>query len=351
MKLERRALHVSKEGILKIINPLVAVTIAFLFGGMMVLISGDSPLETYGIILNGAFGSAKSIHNTIRYAIPILMLAYSFAICNKCGYFNISQEAQIYAAAIAIAMVSQATLALPTWLRMVLMILASCVTATLFCLLPAFVHHRFGVSDVVIGVMLNYLMQLLLQHLLKFSFIGDQSKSTLMSKPLGGEISQGVLMALCVILIVGYQFVLKWTIPGYRLTIVGKNPKFAQASGLPSQKIIYLSAVVGGLLAGMVACGELFANYSVIYANFASDFGFNGMTAALIGGSHPVGMLFGSVLLGALRSGSTMLDVFSKVPASIVDCVQGFVTFLASIAIFKVSKKKRAGLKQGGAKK
>lgn len=351
MKSENRSLRVSSKSVLKIVNPLVAVVIAFLFGGLMVLVSGDSPIETYKIILQGAFGSVKSIQNTIRYAIPILMLAYSFAICNKCGYFNISQEAQIYAAAIAIAMVSQATTGLPIALRMVLMILAGCATAVVFCVLPAFVHHKFGVSDVVIGVMLNYLMAFLLQHLLKFSFIGDQSKSTLMSKPLDGVMSQTALIVLCVILVVGYQFILKWTIPGYRLTIVGKNSKFAQASGLPSMKIIYLSAVVGGVLAGLVACGELFANYSVIYAGFAENFGFNGMTAALIGSSHPIGMVFGAVLLGALRSGSTMLDVFSKVPASIVDCVQGFVTLLASITIFKVSKKRRSRMNQGGAEK
>ena len=319
-----------------------------MFGGLMVLASGDSPLETYNIILKGAFGSAKSIHNTIRYAMPVLMLAYSFAICDKCGYFNISQEAQIYASAIAIAMVSRVTQNLPSWAAMSLMLLASCLASVLFCVLPAFVHHKFGVSDVVIGVMLNYLMALLLQHLLKFSFIGDQSKSTLMSMPIGVSMSQNVLLVFCILMVVGYQFILKATIPGYRLTIVGKNPRFAQASGLPSMRIIYTSAVVGGVLAGLVACGELFANYSVIYAGFATNFGFNGMTAALIGGSHPIGMVFGSLLLGALRSGSAVLDVFSKVPASIVECVQGFVTFLASITLFKVSTKKRSANRQGG---
>ena len=330
-----RLSKIPREKILAAADPVVAIVLAFVCGGLMVLISGNDPLEAYRLIAKGAFGSAKGINNTIRYALPMILLAFSFTICDKCGYFNIGQEAQVYCAAIAMAVVSRAVQGQPLVLQMLLMAVVGCLASMLMCIVTAVMHFKYGASEIVIGVMLNYLMAQLLQHLLKFSFIGDQTKSTLMSKPIPGYLPQTVLIVVVALIVIGYEVFLKRTVPGYSLQIVGKNPRFAQASGLDAMKIIYSSAAVGGLLSGFVACGELFGYYDVIYANFADGFGFYGMTVALIGGGQPVGMLIGGILLGALRSGSAMLDVFTSVPSEIINCVQGFVMLLSSISIFK----------------
>jgi len=337
-----------KNLLFSISNPVLAIIIAFIMGGLIVLLSGESPVAAYTTILNGAFGSAKGIGNTIRYAIPMVLLAYSFSICDRCGYFNIGHEAQIYGAAIAVGAVSQAVNTLPVWLQMILMILAGCAAAVIVCVIPALVKYKLGASEIVVGVMLNYMMALLLNHLLKFSFIGDQSKSTLMSKGIEGDISQGALLVIVLCVVAFYYFILKRSVVGYRLQVVGRNPLFANASGLPSTKVIFTSAIVGGVLSGVVACGEIFGNYDVIYSGFAADFGFNGMTAALIGSGHPVGMVFGSLLFGALRSGSGTLDVATNVPVEIVDCVQGFVLLFASVSIIRRALNRKGKLVKTG---
>ena len=82
----------------KVANPILAILIAFAMGGLLVMISGESPFATYQALLEGSFGSWTAIKNTVRYAIPILLLAYSFSLCDRCGYFNISHESQIYSA-------------------------------------------------------------------------------------------------------------------------------------------------------------------------------------------------------------------------------------------------------------
>lgn len=334
-----------KEGlkghILGIANPVLAVVIAFVMGGLMVMVSGDSPIRAYSIILNGAFGSPQGIVNTVKFSIPMLLLAFSFSICRYCGYFNIGQDAQVYSAAIAIGIVSQFVQSLPVWLQMILMILAACITSAAVCLLPAIAKFKLGANEIVIGVMLGYLMISLLDHLLKYSFIGDQTKSTLMSKPVAGSIPMTFFVILVLIVVIAYMFILKKTVPGYRLQIIGKNPQFARASGLPSTKIIFTSAILGGILSGLAACGEIFGSYNVIYSQFAANFGFNGMIVALIGNGSPIGMLLGSTMLGALRSGSSSLTVATNVPSEIVECVQGFVIFFASVSLLRPSAKRK----------
>lgn len=330
-------------------NPILAIVIAFFMGGLLVTISGESPLATYRALLEGSFGSWTAIQNTVRYAIPILLLAYSFSLCDRCGYFNISHESQLYSAALAMSVISELMAGAPSWLRLLCMMLGACLAGAAACMLPAMARFKLGVSEVVVGVMLNYLMAYLTKHMIAFSFIAQKGASSIMSKAIPESIGALAILLLAIAVIVLYQFVLKRTIPGYRLTVVGKNRKFAEASGLPVMRIMLTAAAIGGALTGLCAIGEMLGYYHIIYADFAANMGYNGMTAALLGGGGPIGMLLGALLLGALRSGSVLLTVTTNVPSELIDCVQGFVMFFATISIIRPSRfKRRAGAKQGG---
>lgn len=326
---------------LKIANPVLAILIAFFMGGLLVMISGDSPLETYRALLKGSFGSWTAVTNTVRYTIPILLLAYSFSICNRCGYFNISHESQLYSSVLAMSIISVATEGAPSWLRLILMILGACLAGAVACIIPALARFKLGVSEVVVGVMLNYLMANLTKHMIAFSFIAQPSGASIMSLPIPESIGAVTILVSAVVVVLAYQFILKKTIPGYRLTVVGKNPKFADACGLPSMKVLLSAAAVGGILTAICAIGEMLGYYHIIYPDFAADMGFNGMTAALIGSGGAIGMLLGAVLLGALRSGSVLLTVITNVPSELVDCVQGFVMFFATINLIRPERWKQ----------
>ncbi len=319
--------------LVKLCNPVLAITIAFVMGGLMVLLSGDSPFETYNALLKGAFGSAAAIKNTIRYSIPILLLAYSFSICNQCGYFNISQESQMYSAAVAMAVVSESTHGFPSWLRLVCMMTAACTASAIACLIPAVVKFKLGVSEVVVGVMMNYLMAYFTKHMIAFSFIAQPGATSIMSLPIPEDIGPIAITISTILIIVLYAFGMKRTIPGYRLAIVGKNQTFAEAMGIPSMKVILSSVVLGGVITGICAIGEMLGYYHIIYGDFAADMGFNGMTAALLGMNNGIGMVFGALILGALKSGSVLLTVVTSIPAELVDCVRGFVMFFATISL------------------
>lgn len=327
----------------KVLNSILAIIIAFFMGGLMVMLSGDSPLETCSVLLKGSFGSWNAVKNTIRYSIPVLLLAYSFSVCSQCGYFNISHESQMYSASLAMVMVSELTQGWPSWIRLLLMMAAACLASVTACLIPAAAKFGLGVSEVVVGVMMNYLMAYLTKHMIAFSFIAQPGSSSIMSLPIPESLGAVSITAGTVLIIVTYQFVMKKTIPGYRLSVVGRNPLFAKASGLPSMKILLSSAVVGGLLTGICAIGEMLGYYHIIYSDFAADIGFNGMTAALLGAHHAVGMILGALLLGALKSGSVLLTVVTSVPAELVDCVKGFVMFFATVTFIRSDVRKRKG--------
>ena len=122
--MERKLPEVSLKKLLGGLSPVVAVLIAFAVAGLVVLASGGNPLEAYRALAKGALGSWVGIKNTIRYTLPIILLAFSFSICNRCGYFNIGQEGQMYFAALGIAFVPQVIPNAPLWVQAVVMVAA-----------------------------------------------------------------------------------------------------------------------------------------------------------------------------------------------------------------------------------
>src|SRR4028119_1049368 len=89
----------------EILSPLAAVIAAFVVGGIVVLLIGDNPFETYRLLLANSFGSAKDIGYTLFYATPLIFTGLAVAVAFRCGLLNIGAEGQLYVAAFATAWV------------------------------------------------------------------------------------------------------------------------------------------------------------------------------------------------------------------------------------------------------
>lgn len=332
-----------KAKALGLVSPVAAILISFLMAGIVVVISGGNPIEAYGALLKGAFGSMAGLKNTVRYTLPILMLALSFALCDRCGYFNIGQEGQMFAAALMVAWVPQLLPAAPTVVQTIAIILLGALTGGVVALIPAIFKFILGINEIVIAVLMNYIITLLSSYLLINASFADPSASMPMSLYINASLPALLMVGAVIFIVAAYGLGMQKTVPGYQLRMIGKNPRFAKACGLPSLRIILIMALIGGAFSGLAAVGEVAGVYHKMYEGFATGMGYNGMTAALIGKGGPVGMLFGSLVLGALQSGSVTLSVETSVPAEMVQVVQGFVMFFATVNILRFGFRKKGG--------
>ncbi|GHU67072.1 ABC transporter permease [Clostridia bacterium] len=339
--------HIRRIQYLNSFNPIFAVLIAFLVSGLMVLLSGGSPIEAYIAIARGAFGSMSSIMSTIRFTLPLLLLAIAFTMCNKCGYFNIGQEGQMYASALTITWVQISFgNSLPVPILFLLMLVCGAVVGGLVSLLPAYLKLKFGVNEIVMGILLNYTILRLSDFLLQNTALGKPHANTSMSVFYIPSIPTPVLAVIACLIVIVYAFIEKKTIPGYRLRMVGSNPIFAQFSGLNKTKIVLVVAMLSGVLASLTSTGELVGIYKCFYYNYADGLGFSAMTAALIGKQSVVGMLFGALLLGALQSGAIGLSVSASASPEIVILVRGFVMLFGTISVLQYFMHERRKTKE-----
>lgn len=318
--------------------PVAAVVISLVFAGILVSMTGESPLAAYKALLQGAFGSLYSIKQTIRFATPLMLVALSFSICKRSGYFNIGQDAQIYMSALAATWVCLTWTSGPAWLRLIVAILAAIATGAVCSSIPAILKVLIDVDEVILAFMFNYIVGLFTSYALLYSPIADTNSSSAVSLPINpslyvpeiGRTGMSVWLIVAVAAIVFYGLWMRVTVPGYRMRMTGLNRRFAAYGGIDTRKTMVMSALLGGAFSGLAAAGEILGIYHLYFDKFSPGLGFNGIAAALLGNHTPVGIALGSLFLGALQSGSVQMSVVTEVPAELVLVVQALVMFFAT---------------------
>src|ERR1700730_18258233 len=140
----------------EILFPLLAVLAAFVVGGVVVLLIGDSPIQTYRLLIGSAFSWPDGIGYTLFYATPLIFTGLAVAVAFRCGLLNIGAEGQLYVAAFATAWVGIKFAGLSAWLLIHMCFLAAMVGGGVWGAIPGVLKARFGSHEVINTIMLNF---------------------------------------------------------------------------------------------------------------------------------------------------------------------------------------------------
>jgi simple sugar transport system permease protein len=91
------------------------------------------------------------------------------------------------------------------------------------------------------------------------------------------------------------------------------------------RRITILTMSLCGMLAGLAGVLEILGRVHHYPAIFGTSLGFDGITVALLGRAHPVGILLAALLLGAMRAGSALMQIQANVPIEIIYVIQGVI--------------------------
>src|SRR6184192_2476531 len=163
----------------EILFPLIAVIAAFIIGGIVVLLIGDSPFQVYKLLLGSAFSWPDGIGYTLFYATPLIFTGLAVAVAFRCGLLNIGAEGQLYTAAFAAAWIGitfggvegHSVANLSAWLLVPLACLAAILMGAIWGAIPGVLKAKFGSHEVINTIMLNFiaiaLVSWLTQHFYK----------------------------------------------------------------------------------------------------------------------------------------------------------------------------------------
>lgn len=351
----------------EILSPLIAVAAAFLVGGIIVVLIGDNPFQTYYQLVGNSFGSLDNLGYTLFYATPLIFTGLAVAVAFRCGLLNIGAEGQLYAAAFMTALVGiklggtvvdifgkkedWSWTSLPSFLLIPICILTAILVGAIWGAIPGILKARFGAHEVINTIMLNFIAISLVSYFTQYYYkipgdpilqtapIGEAAHIPRISQLIPGmsdfvPLSVAFLIAI-LMCVLAYIFLwkTKW---GYELRAVGENPGAAEYGGISPKKQIVIAMAISGGLAGMVAIGEVLGNRYLYYHDFSGEVGFWGIAVALLGRNHPLGVFFAALFFAVLQRGGIFVDIeTSHVSKDLVEVLQAIVIlFVASLQKF-----------------
>ena len=335
----------------ELLFPLIAVVAAFIVGGILILIIGDNPIETYRLLFSSALSWPVGIGYTLFYATPLIFTGLAVMVAFRCGLLNIGAEGQLYIAAFATAWVGITFANLSPWLLIPMCFIAAVVGGGVWGAIPGILKARFGSHEVINTIMLNFLAVALVSYFIQYHYKAP-GDPIMQSVPIGwgahifrlGKFIPGmeriplnfafILALVCCGLVYIFLWHTKW---GYELRATGANPTAAEYGGISVRKQIIIAMTISGSLAGMVGINEVLGHRYRYYDGFSDNYGFTGIAVALLGRNHPVGVIIAALLFAILQRGGIPVDAFTHyVTKDIVQVLQGtIILFVAAEAFFR----------------
>jgi simple sugar transport system permease protein len=379
--------------------PVLAIVSALIIGGIMIAAfdpvvweafgeglgaglaaAWKSVAQAYKALFEGAFGSParimeglriysetgdaseltkgiRPLTESLRISTPYIFAGLAVALGFRCGLFNIGAEGQYFIGGLASVFVGYSVKGLPWIIHLPLALLAGIVGGALWAAIAGYLKARTGAHEVINTIMLNYIAYRLADFLLQ---VGGPMARPGDFRPVSPEIEPsaylpqffpndpsirinvGLFLALAAVAFV-YWLLFKTTI-GFEIRSVGANPRAARTAGMSVAKNFVLAMALSGGLAGLAGAHDILGVIHFMPNAFFSGYGFDSIALALLGKSHPVGVLWASLLFGFLRAGAQRMQAPPAfVPIDIIQVVQALIIiFIAAPEVIRLIYRLRA---------
>jgi simple sugar transport system permease protein len=328
-----------KKGLRSVGFPLLSILVALFLGGIILALMGYDVGAAYASQFKGAFGDANAIGETMVQMVPLIFCALSYAVAYRCGLINLGAEGQLYIGAILGALVGARVQGLPPAAHILLCLVAGFVGGGLMGCLVGALKTRFGASELITTIMLNYIaMEFVAWCVNNVPFkdltpgAAPRMPAVLASARLpiilpGTRLHLGIVLA--VVGIAGYYFFMWRTTRGYEMRVIGMNQNAGRYSGMNIRANSVLAMTIAGGYAGLAGVTQIIGLQFFLTEGFSNNFGFSGIAVALLGSCHPVGIGVSAILFGALNAGGNKMQLLASVPAASIYMIQGMIILFA----------------------
>jgi simple sugar transport system permease protein len=318
----------------------------------LALLTGSlgNPVSIVAALKSGDGAAIRSAVNpfleSLVQSTPYIFAGLACALGFRAGLFNIGVEGQLFMGAALATYVGYSITGLPVYIHLPLAILAGALGGAIWGSIPGILKVTTGGNEVINCIMMNYIAY----RITTFLLTGPMSRPGTGGMPVSpiiqetAEIPQffqtpirfhaGFFLALLVAFAVWWVlFKSTW---GLNLRTVGANPRAAKYAGLSIATTTIVGMAMSGALAGLAGANEVLAVNRSMAIGLSSGYGFDSIALALLGNSHPAGVILAALLFGVLKNGATRMMVVSAIPIDIVTIIQALILiFVAAPPIIR----------------
>jgi general nucleoside transport system permease protein len=305
---------------------LVAIALAVVVSALFILAMRGNVVVAFRTIIQSSLGSIGGIAQTLNKTSPILLGSTAVMLARHAGFFNIGVDGQIYLGAIATTALAFLVAAwnLPQAVLLPAVLLAGILGGALLGFVPGFLRAWWGVNEIFVTVMLNFVAYYLTDYLTTGPW-NDPLSGEAITKPIpvaatlpmllpdaGGH--TGILLAVAAAAVVAVM--LRRSVVGYEIRAAGDNPRAARLGGINLRSITVLTLTASGGLAGLAGAIEVSGYHNRLVLGLTPGYGAMAILIAVLGKMRPLGVGVASALVAMLMVGSDSLQRSVGLPAS-----------------------------------
>lgn len=334
-----------------VLPPIVALAIAAVVGDLLILTFGEAPATVYALLVKGTWGNAYGIGQVLYKTTTLTCTGLAFALAGRAGLFNVGAEGQLAAGGFGAALMGLLLpSAVPAVLAVPLCVAAAMATGALIGLLPGWLRARFGASEVIVTIMLNFVVLALLNWLVSAKIhvpetlhtpvitAGSVPRLSQAFAMFAGSAANFTLLFAIAAAVVTWWYLFR-TRSGYELRAVGLQPDAAEYGGVKVSRVLLVTMALSGALAGLGGINFVLGYKNYYEEGFAGGAGFLGIAVALVGRNHPFGILGAALLFATLSQGG--LAVNAIVPKQLTDILTAVVILAVATAVPEVQQQLR----------
>ena len=332
--------------------PLGAVVLALVIGALIMMATSVPPatvLQSFVAMADGALGSVNALSETLTAAIPLVLAGLGIGLAFRAGLFNIGAEGQMVVGGLATAVASFSITGLPMAIHLPLALLIGLSVGALYAGIAGALRAVTGAHEVISTIMLNLISFRFLDYFLRQPYIQKEGRSDPISRAVleSAELPRllsfidpnlrlhfGLFIMLAAVALVWW--LLFRSKLGFAFRISGENPDAARYAGIRAGLTIVLAMMIGGALAGLAGAAQVSGVLGRATPGFTAGIGFDAIAVALLGRSHPVGILLAGLLFGGLEAGGRQMQVDAGVSIDMISIMQALIIiFVAAPLLVK----------------
>ncbi|NLT15626.1 MAG: ABC transporter permease [Clostridiales bacterium] len=275
-----------------------------------------NPLNVYGAMFDGNFGTEKRFWITMRDMVMLLCVGIGLAPAFKMRFWNIGGEGQILIGGIATAAVMiYLGNTLPTWLLLLVSFAVSCGAGAMWGLIPAAFKARFGTNETLFTLMMNYVAIQLTSFFVAtwenpfgsntVGIINQQTKAGWFPALFGQQYMLNIVIVLA--LVVMMYIYLRFSKQGYEISVVGESERTARYIGIHVKSVIKRTMMLSGAICGLAGFIAVAGSSHTISTSTAGGIGFTAIIVAWLAKFNTFTMILIAMLLVFLEKGSIQI--------------------------------------------
>ena len=317
---------------------LTALVVSLAVALIVILATSDDPPKAFLTLLIAPLSSMRTVGLWIDDVAKLTLTGLAFSLVFQARQFALGVQGQVYLGGLAAALVALSPVG-TTPFAIPFAFAAAMVAGAAWGLIPGYAKARFGASEIVSSLMLNYIAILLVNYTVR-AHLAPEGSGQLNSPDFpatavlpaivpGTRFDLGIVIALVMTFVV--WFLLYRTAWGLKLRLVGANDRFAEYSGIRANAIMVsamtVSGAIGGLLGAVYVQGRAFGQIAV---NFDGNLAFEGILIAIVAKARPLAVPFVALAYGYLRQGAILMGLRTDVPFEMIAVVQAIIILLVA---------------------